>query len=43
MTQDGDRSISGLEGSSIVSINPDENGEPLVLDTDGIRRIQPSF
>lgn len=39
--QAGSGSELGLSGASVVSINPDENGEPLVLDSEGIKRIAP--
>lgn len=37
--QHGTETALGLTGTAVVSINPDENGEPLVLDSEGIRRI----
>lgn len=41
ITQSGDSELLGLTGEAVVSINADENGEPLVLDSRGIRRIAP--
>lgn len=37
--QQGTPATLGVTGAAVVSINPDENGEPLVLDDEGIRRI----
>lgn len=39
---DGTDQPLGLTGTGVVSINPDENGEPLVLADDGIKRIAPA-
>lgn len=39
--QDGDPTSLGISGAAVVSINADEDGEPLVLDSEGIRRIAP--
>jgi glucose/arabinose dehydrogenase len=39
VNQGGEHELLGLTGTAVVSINADENGEPLVLDSEGIRRI----
>lgn len=39
--QDGSPAPLGINGTAVVSINADEHGEPLVLDSAGISRISP--
>jgi len=42
LSQDGSVEPLGLSGESVVSINFDQFGEPLVLDATGISRIVPT-
>lgn len=39
---DGSAGELGLEADGVVSVNPDEHGEPLVLGSSGLARISPS-
>lgn len=42
LAPDGEVVDLGVAGDGVVSINPDEDGEPLVLDADGITRLVPA-
>ncbi len=42
LSQNGSVEPLELSGESVVSINPDQFGEPLVLDATGISRIVPT-
>ena len=42
LAPDGDQVDIGVSGEGVVSVNPDPDGEPLVLDATGVRRITPS-
>ncbi len=42
LDESGEVADLGLQSDQVASINPDENGEPLVLSASGLSRIQPA-